>query len=102
MKQGWWWEDKELGRWIGQTIMGRCFRLVAGDVSNHINSPSHESVQSNKDVQEMEGLGVKEVGEHIKTTDDAMKDDMKGDLKQKPVGNASKQEVQEDITGSSP
>jgi hypothetical protein len=50
----------------------------------------------------MEGLGVKEVGERIKNTDDAMKDDMKGDLKQKPVGNASKQQVQEDITGSSP
>lgn len=47
---------------------------------------------------------MKEVGEGIKNTDDAMKDDMKGDLKQKPVGNASKQPQQEieDITGSSP
>jgi len=52
--------------------------------------------------REMEGLGVKEVGEGIKNTDDAMKDDIKGDLKQKPVGNASKQQVWEDITGSSP
>ncbi len=45
---------------------------------------------------------MKEVGEGIKNTDDAMKDDMKGNLKQKPVGNASKQQVQEDITESSP
>jgi hypothetical protein len=50
----------------------------------------------------MEGLGVKEVGERIKNTDDAMKDDIKGNLKQKFVGNASKEQVREDITGSSP
>ncbi len=45
---------------------------------------------------------MKEVGERVKNTDDAMKDDMKGNLKQKFVGNASKEQVREDITGSSP
>jgi len=80
------------------------------DVSQSVKGPGGSgSVSGTKDMNVGDRESVtegaespKDVADTLKQHDDASKTDSTGDLNRKPVGQADKEQVREDIAGSSP